>query len=43
MATSEQVFGYNFGSSRAWYSNLVSILPEIDIPDMPDASILRAH
>ena len=39
MTATEQVFVYNFGSG--WYSNLVSIPPEIDIPDTPDPSILR--
>ena len=41
MTATEQVFVYNFGSSRARYSNFVSIPPEIDIPDTPDPSILR--
>ena len=41
MAAAEQVFVYNFGSSRARYSNLVSIPPEMDIPDTPDLSFLR--
>ena len=41
MAATEQVFVYNFVSSRASYSNWVSIPPEIDVPDTPDSSILR--
>ena len=41
MAATEQVFVYNFGSSRARYSNLVLISPEINIPYMPDPSVLR--
>ena len=41
MAAAEQVFVYNLGSSRARYSNLVSIPPEVDIPDKPDLSDLR--
>ena len=40
MAATEQVLVYNFGTSRARYSNLVSIPHEIDIPDTPDSSIL---
>jgi len=41
MAAIEQVFVYNFGSSKARHSNLVLIPPEIDTPDTPDPSILR--
>ena len=40
MAATLQVLVYKFGSSRARYSNCVSIPPEIDIPDTPDLSIL---
>ena len=40
MATTLQVLVYKFGSSRARYSNMLSIPPEIDIPDTPDLSIL---
>ena len=42
MAATEQLFVYNFGSSRARYSNFVSIPPKIDIPDTPDPYILRS-
>jgi len=41
MAAAEQVFVYNLGSSRARYSNLVSIPPEVDILDKPHLSVLR--
>ena len=41
MPATEQVFVYNFGSSRARYSNVLSIPHEIDIPDTPDLYILR--
>ena len=40
MAATLQVLVYKFGSSRARYSNFVSIPPEIHIPDTPDLSIL---
>ena len=40
MAATEQVFVYNFGSSRAVYSNVVAIPPEIDIPFTSNPSIL---
>ena len=40
MDATEQVFVYNCGSSRARYSNFVSIPPEIDISDTPDRSML---
>jgi len=43
MATAEQVFVYDFGSSRARYSNFISIPPEIDIPDKPDITNLLPY
>ena len=41
MAAAEPVFIYNFGSRRARQANLVSIPPQIDIPDTSDLSVLR--
>ena len=41
MAAAEQVFVCDFGSSVARYSNLVTIPPEIDIPDTPDPVVVR--
>ena len=41
MAPAEQVFVCNFGSSRATYSNLVSVPTDIEISDTHGVSILR--
>jgi len=41
MAAAELVFIYNFGFRRAREPILVSIPPEIGIPDTPESSILH--